>query len=983
MDRRRAALAATFGGILVALALGRGCGRREGCLAGDDGTCVPASPCPTLAANTCDDRAVRARWLGGAADRPSGTDALAARGDLLLENGKMALVLDGLGAPHYLAPSGGAVLDFVPKGGHRGEDDINQITQVVGILPGDSVHYTRIDVEDHAPDYVAAILRGALDGRPRVTVVTRYEVRPCEAGVRVRTELYHGGRDPETFFLSDGFYWGGREAAALAPVAGRGFAHPKLDLLTIGDAFVDQPFVAARSQRPEAAAYGVVSCDRRTISGFHSDVVSALGVPRTVVMPGDSLAYERLFVVGEGPGTARAVSLAVEARQSLFSEASVVVRGRVVREGGRPATRAEQTTLLFVQPGPDESSSIVWSETLVDDGGGFEVRLPARTRFEVRPYGFGRPLPRRVAFDSTSTDVSLGDVVVPEPGALDVTVTDSGGAPLVSEIVLTPTGGTAEGDVRGSLYGAFDVGHCAPYLGPPHGGSPACNRALVDATGHVRFSAPDGSYWVYATAGPFSQIARQRVDVAGGKTTTLAFTLARMPELLPPGVLSGDFHVHGGASFDSSLPDRDRALSFVATGVDVVAATDHDVVSTYADALRAAGVSSRVRVMPGAETTGHILFYRAPESSIPKVVGHYNFWPLRHDVDLPRNGLPWDEKVEPGALFDRVAPSFVGQGVIQFNHPLASSTFGRDEGFVTATGYDWRTPLPAVADDTKGGQLRRTFGGRSALDYHVQEVMNGTSTRQMLDYRSFWFSLLNQGILRAGTANSDSHTLAVEVLGYPRNLVFGGHTLPSFDPERFNADVRAGRMVGTNGPVIVASIGGRGPSIEPFLPAPGAPLSVEVRAAPWVPVEQIRFVVNGKVVKTIDGPAIDRPVDPFGVAGTVRFRGAVPLDELFAGLAPGADAWIVVEAGLALFGAADLDGDGYVDTTDNDGNGSIDSRDAEGREGDARYVEPKRPAEGDRRYHAHVVAPGHWSSAFTNPFLVDRGASGWTAPGLR
>ena len=54
-------------------------------------------------------------------------------------------------------------------------------------------------------------------------------------------------------------------------------------------------------------------------------------------------------------------------------------------------------------------------------------------------------------------------------------------------------------------------------------------------------------------------------------------------------------------------------------------------------------------------------------------------------------------------------------------------------------------------------------------------------------------------------------------------------------------------------------------------------LHVVVGAAPWVPVQEIRFVVNGKVVKTIAGSQISKPADPFGVTGLVRFNGTVPL----------------------------------------------------------------------------------------------------------
>ena len=74
--------------------------------------------------------------------------------------------------------------------------------------------------------------------------------------------------------------------------------------------------------------------------------------------------------------------------------------------------------------------------------------------------------------------------------------------------------------------------------------------------------------------------------------------------------------------------------------------------------------------------------------------------------------------------------------------------------------------------------------------------------RDWLRYRALWFSMLSQGFVRAGTANSDTHSLAVERIGYPRNIVFGGHERDALDVGRFDADIRPGHMEGTTGPVI-------------------------------------------------------------------------------------------------------------------------------------------------------------------------------------
>src|SRR5687767_8674988 len=115
------------------------------------------------------------------------------------------------------------------------------------------------------------------------------------------------------------------------------------------------------------------------------------------------------------------------------------------------------------------------------------------------------------------------------------------------------------------------------------GGSPACNRLLVGGT--AIFEAPPGRYDVYATAGPFVSLARQTIDAVAGRTATVGLSLSSLP-IKPRGALSADLHVHGGASFDSSIPDRDRVRAFLAASIDVVVATDHDVIHDYADARR-------------------------------------------------------------------------------------------------------------------------------------------------------------------------------------------------------------------------------------------------------------------------------------------------------------------------------------------------------------------------------------------------------------
>ena len=140
------------------------------------------------------------------------------------------------------------------------------------------------------------------------------------------------------------------------------------------------------------------------------------------------------------------------------------------------------------------------------------------------------------------------------------------------------------------------------------------------------------------------------MEVEAGEYLALGVNL-RSLAVAPPGWLSADLHVHGQASFDSSLPDIDRVQSFVAHGIDVVASTDHDFVTDYSDTLRELGLDGQTVVIGGLETTQLIPHMRVPGSEFPKVIGHFNHWPIEPDPGAPRGGAPWDEKVCKQAAF--------------------------------------------------------------------------------------------------------------------------------------------------------------------------------------------------------------------------------------------------------------------------------------------------------------------------------------------
>jgi hypothetical protein len=312
------------------------------------------------------------------------------------------------------------------------------------------------------------------------------------------------------------------------------------------------------------------------------------------------------------------------------------------------------------------------------------------------------------------------------------------------------------------------------------------------------------------------------------------------------------------------------------------------------------------------------------------------------------------------------------KSVRQLNHPYSAAKLGRDQGYARAIEYDPTTsipPEPTSGASFAGNTLVRTPGTGPGhhwrnIDWNVQEVMTGASRADWLRYRALWFSLLNQGFKRVGTANSDSHTLSVERIGYPRNLVWADETVAGqLDVEAFDADVLAGHVEGTNGPVLdvtiddVASDGSavtQRPDQTPIKVSPSAGLNVTLTAAPWIPVQEIRVFVNGKLVTR--QPVTDH-ADPFSTTPFTTQRVRFVLSTLLPGKG---DAWLVVEAGMTQDTPPDTDGDGLPDLVD-----------------DGAPVAPTDPL-----FHLQAVAPGVWPTAFSNPFFLDLDGGGWQAPGL-
>jgi hypothetical protein len=217
-----------------------------------------------------------------------------------------------------------------------------------------------------------------------------------------------------------------------------------------------------------------------------------------------------------------------------------------------------------------------------------------------------------------------------------------------------------------------------------------------------------------------------------------------------------------------------------------------------------------------------------------------------------------------------------------------------------------RALLTASADGTRG------------LDFDAMEILNGDGHEAGQLLRLDWYALLAQGHARTGTANSDTHGPG-QLAGFPRNFVWRG------EGESFSELVRAGRLFGTNGPLVVRfQVDGELPGSLVTAKEGQVRVDYAFASAPWVPVDERRLLINGT------GRVERLPKNRGSVVVTLE-----------------RDAFITLEAGAPLEA----------------------SREA--------WIE-SHPG-----LYTEVLAPGHVPVAFTNPVFVDVDGNGvFDPPGL-
>ncbi|MDP1832565.1 MAG: hypothetical protein Q8K67_10945 [Geothrix sp.] len=448
----------------------------------------------------------------------------------------------------------------------------------------------------------------------------------------------------------------------------------------------------------------------------------------------------------------------------------------------------------------------------------------------------------------------------------------------------------------------------------------------------VMYFAP-GDYLAYATRGPLSYLDSLPVKAHDGQQDVLhGFVVT--PASLPIGWTS--FDVPGPTQATSGGFNPGEMLSSaVAEGVQVVARTEEDV-HTDASALRA---EFRAEIDIPLITDAQ----RAPIGNDPFVVGARSsdladgfttalFTPA---PTMDRNGGARPSK--GWTLADFIAQAEGGFTVI--HHPRGP------RGLFTVRGLD-RTVALGTGVNAWWTQTGPVSLGKRQGDFDAIELIRAEGCdpadpsawfTEFKAVRADWFAILKQQTPAAFTKalglSSARFSLDTPV-GLARTYLKLGSSIDQNTLSPVLNALRSGAAVASTGPMLDVSINGVGPGGLVSGPASSVTLAISLYRPDWVPVDEVRVVVNGSTTPILV------PMGSFTASSTdFRLWTATVTVPMPSG---GADAWVVVEAGVPL--------------------------------GTAGAYLPGTPW--------NKIMKGIYPIAVTNPIFVDANGGGYTPPGL-
>jgi hypothetical protein len=707
------------------------------------------------------------------------------------------------------------------------------------------------------------------------------------------------------------------------------------------------------------------------------------GAPPNFLVPaGGEIALRRYFAIGDGSASSIA-----DIRNQLTGIHTGELSG-TVSSNGEPLAAAGVAVFQTVNANASPPILFMAGHTRTDSAGNYRMSLPPgayEVQANVEGYLFASDEPARVAIEQDQT--ATRDFVLPVPGYLrvNVTATDLDGGtsvvPAKLQVVGFDPSPAPANNVLGARTGVF--GDSADPL--PYG---ITLVEFIDRHGDSgRLTLEPGDYQLVITRGPRYSAYRRNITIRSGQTLDIQAELAQV--VATEGFVFGDFHVHSIDSPDAEVTRAERVATYLAEGVDFFTPSDHGMRVDFTETLAEMDVADLIGTAPSGEIT-------------PFDYGHFNSWPVTVDSSRISGGsVDWGRAAQPGMDFPEYASYVLSpaeifdealqdpqENIVQINHMYSHFS---SEGLAIDTG---QTPPKSTVDPSEkrlDPALENAFDdGFQALEVWIGTNGRGGIFEQFLGQNAGdWFNLINQGIVRTGVADSDSHERRTTYLA-TRSQIASAVTAPgelASEAEVLAANVAAGKVVGTNAPFMTIEARGRhltstrdanlavnGSRLLPLNPGAAVTVTVAISTAQWAQVDSVDFYINNQPELT-------------STPGEAARYGVCPNLTVNAG-DPGWTATdVMVNEDIPGASRTDIEVTITLDSVSTD---TWLVAIAHGTDGISPPLFPMVPEDLDRASNTtlegltddNIGEGGVLAFAFTNPLFIDVDGNGWTPPGV-
>lgn len=439
----------------------------------------------------------------------------------------------------------------------------------------------------------------------------------------------------------------------------------------------------------------------------------------------------------------------------------------------------------------------------------------------------------------------------------------------------------------------------------------------------------NADYTVYASRGPLEPLQSMPVQVYTGQTSTShVFTVTNMG--VPSGWNSFDLPGASQATTGGALPGELFA-SAMANGIQVVGSAEQDkqvnALNLYNDFIAEFGSTTISSYNRPASLSYVNRPVTCPYGLEPFVVGGRSS-SLSGYGAVTALFTPTATNAPLGGALDSTGwtlSDFISQA--QGNYTIVRRPLGPNGLFQTVANGGQGAPIQngAFAGWWSGtGSL--TFGGVTNGSFDAIELLRGeslpaqvapsdptyTSTyvpalsawfAEFKAVRQDWFQLLNfqspTFFTKALGLSAANNTVDTPV-GLARTYL---KTVPSIETDLSGvlSALQSGAAVASTGPFLDVSIAGVGPGGTVSGPVANVTLTVNLYKQSWMPVDELRVIVNGSTALTFSQPITNGKLVATGT-DTRLYSGTftVPMTT-----STGTDAWVVVEAGVPLTAAGD------------------------------------------------------------------------------